>query len=81
MVDEKIELGNRVEIRLDSEFWQSDGWLAGKVVRIEPYSEHRSFYWVELDKPALPQSGLQTRYVSVLNPRNIRLSGRKEADE
>ena len=46
MTDE-IKLGDRVQIFLDSKTWGSDGWFSGKVVRIDPYTKHRSFYcWV-----------------------------------
>ncbi len=48
MVDD-IQVGDRVKVFLDSSFWKSEGWFKGTVVRIDPYSGHRSFYWVELD--------------------------------
>ena len=56
---------------LDSTFWKSEGWFEGTVVRIDPYSEHRSFYWVELDTEVRAASGGETRLVSVLNPDRI----------
>ncbi len=40
-----IRIGDRVRIRLDSKFGENEGWYEGTVFRIEPYSEHRSFYW------------------------------------
>jgi hypothetical protein len=71
MTDE-IKLGDRVQIFLDSKTWGSDGWFSGKVVRIDPYTKHRSFYWVELDDESAAVLGKATRLISVLNPRNIR---------
>ncbi len=70
MTDE-ITIGDRVQVFLKSDFWKSEGWLDGVVVRIDPYTAHRSFIWVELDKDteALRGSG---RLISVLNPKNIR---------
>ncbi|MEP0803927.1 MAG: hypothetical protein HRF47_00430 [Chloroflexota bacterium] len=67
---EEIRVGERVEIHLDAKFGERQGWYSGKVVRIEPYSEHRSFYWVELDEHA--QAVLNIRQISVFNPKNIR---------
>ena len=71
-MDETIRVGDRVQILLDSETWRSEGWFDGTVVRIDPYSEHRSFYWVELDDESAAVLGKATRLISVLNPRNIR---------
>jgi hypothetical protein len=68
---EEIKVGDRVQIFLKSEFWKSEGWFDGVVVRIDPYSEHRSFIWVELDEEAKALSG-SGRLISVLNPKNIR---------
>jgi hypothetical protein len=65
-------IGDRAEIYLDSRFWQGAGWFQGTVVRVDRYSQHRSFYWVELDIMAEPAHGGRTRLVSVLNPRHIR---------
>ncbi|MEW6083904.1 MAG: hypothetical protein AB1607_04835 [Chloroflexota bacterium] len=75
----KIEIGDRVQVFLRSDFWKSDGgyeapgrqWFDGVVVRIDPYSEHRSFIWVELDEEADGADG-RGRLISVLNPKNIR---------
>ena len=68
-----IQIGDRVKIFLGSTsaFWQSDGWFAGTVVRIDPYSAHRNFYWVELDENVQAMMGRETRWVSVFNPKNI----------
>ena len=65
-----IQVSDRVQIRLDSKFGQNEGWYTGTVVRIDPYSEHRNFYWVQLDAEA--QSILKVRELSVFNPRNIK---------
>ena len=69
-----LKVGDRVRVFLDSNFWKSEGWFAGTVVRIDPYSTHRSFYWVELDMPVQSAQGGQTNLVSVLNIRNIEKS-------
>lgn len=61
-----------MEVFLDSKFWQSEGWFSGTVVRIDPYSAHRSFYWVELDADVHALPGRNTRLISVLNPKNIK---------
>jgi hypothetical protein len=71
-MDEPIRMGDRVQIFLDSKTWRSEGWFDGTVVRVEPYSEHRSFYWVELDEEAWAMLGRGVKMISVLNPRNIR---------
>ena len=65
-------VGDRVTVFLDSNFWKSEGWFAGTLMRIDPYSEHRSFYWVELDVPVQSVQGGWTSQVSVLNPKNIK---------
>lgn len=70
MADE-IKIGDRVQIFLEAKVWGSDGWFDGTVVRIDPYTQHRSFYWVELDETTAAL-GKGTRLISVLNPRNIR---------
>lgn len=66
---ESIQLGDHVKIFLDSKFQTSEGWFEGTVIRIDPYSEHRSFYWVELDEHA--QAILGIKQISVFNPKNI----------
>ena len=68
---EDIRIGDRVKVYLDSKPWKSQGWFAGTVVRIEPYSQHRSFYWVELDEDAQAMLGGGIKLISVLNPKNI----------
>jgi hypothetical protein len=67
---ESFQIGDRVTIRLDEKFGDKAGWYTGTVVRIAPYSEHRSFYWVQLDVEA--QALLKVREISVFNPKNIK---------
>ena len=71
-MDDPLRVGDRVQVLLDSETWQSQGWFDGTVIRIDPYSEHRSFYWVELDEEVEAVLGKGARLISVLNPKNIR---------
>jgi len=71
MADE-IRIGDRVQIFLDTKFWRSEGWFDGTVVRIDPYTENRSFVWVELDEEMEAMLGKGARLISVLNPKNIR---------
>ena len=66
-----IHVGDRVKVLLESTFWKSEGWFEGTVVRIDPYSDHRSFYWVELDTELESARGGRTNLVSVLNPSRI----------
>ncbi len=70
MADE-FRVGDRVKVFLDSRYWKSTGWFDGTLVRIDPYSDHRRFYWVELDTEVHASQGGQTRLVSVLNPARI----------
>jgi hypothetical protein len=65
-----FQIGDRVQIQLDSKFGEREGWYAGTIVRIDPYSEHRSFYWVRLDAEA--QAILKVTEISVFNPKNIK---------
>jgi hypothetical protein len=67
---EPIQIGDKVRVYLDSKFGEKEGWYEGVVFKIDPYSEHRSFYWVELDEVA--QSALGVRQISVFNPKNIK---------
>ncbi|MEJ5223953.1 MAG: hypothetical protein WHV44_05805 [Anaerolineales bacterium] len=65
--------GEQVEIKLDSDFWGNVGWLPGVVLRLEPYSQHRSFIWVQVHDAAARQAfGRPMGPIAVLNPRNIR---------
>ena len=68
---ESIRIGDRVKVFLGSDFWESEGWFEGTVLRIDPYSDHRSFYWVELDEVVSAKLGTETKFISVLNPKNI----------
>jgi hypothetical protein len=68
----EINIGDRVQVFLNARTWGSEGWFDGKVVRIDPYTQHRNFYWVELDAEAAAMLGKGLRMISVLNPRNIR---------
>jgi hypothetical protein len=68
---EPIRVGDRVRVLLDSKFWRNEGWFEGTVVRIDPYSRHRQFYWVELDIEVAAVQGGKTNLVSVFNPKNI----------
>ena len=67
----EYEVGEKVEILLDSSIWGNLGWLSGTVVSIEPYSSHRSFYWVQLD-PTNDYTAGTAGLISVLNPKKIR---------
>ena len=69
--DAPLEVGARVKVFLDSRYWRSTGWYEGTLIRIDPYSAHRRFHWVELDLDVHPLTGGSTRLVSVLNPRHI----------
>ncbi len=69
MTDE-IKVGDRVKIFLDSKIVKTEGWFEGTVIKIDPYSSHRSFYWVELDGDI--QSMLSIKQISVFNPKNIK---------
>jgi hypothetical protein len=46
-----------------------EDWFEGTIIRIDPYSEHRSFYWVEFDEDVRAILGISQ--ISVFNPRNI----------
>ena len=64
-----IEVGDRVKVYLDSKFGKNEGWYEGTVFKIDPYSQHRSFYWVELDEDL--QTLINIKQISVFNPKNI----------
>lgn len=66
-----LQTGDRVQVFLDSAYWKSEGWFQGTIVRVDPYSNHRSFHWVELDVEVRPVQGGSTTLVSVLNPQHI----------
>ncbi|GAB4539394.1 MAG: hypothetical protein Fur002_04460 [Anaerolineales bacterium] len=63
-----LALGDYVEVFLDEKFGEFSGWRAGQVFAIEPYSQHRSFYWVRFTDP----SPLDMKEISVFNPKHIR---------
>jgi hypothetical protein len=65
-------IGDRVEVLLDPSRWRTSGWMSGTVIRIDGYSAHRSFYWIELDTPAEAFQGARLSVVSVINPSRIR---------
>ena len=58
-----IQIGDRVSVFLED-------WYSGTVLKIDPYSDHRKFYWVELD--ALGQAILKISRISVFNPKHIK---------
>lgn len=69
---ESLQIGDRVEVYLDAKFGGQEGWHSGTIFRIDPYSEHRSFYWVNFDSEAARALGMPQ--ISVFNPKNIRKS-------
>ena len=69
---EAFQIGDRVEVYLDAKFGEREGWHSGTIFRIDPYSEHRSFYWVRFEREVEARLGLSQ--ISVLNPKNIRRS-------
>lgn len=71
-MSESFQIGERVQIHLDLQTWGTEGWFEGTIVRIDPYSDHRSFHWVELDIESAAALGRGIRLISVLNPKNIR---------
>jgi hypothetical protein len=74
MIDSRvIRVGDRVQIQLNVETFGQQGWFDGTVVRIEPYSAHRSFHWVELDAESQSLLGGGVKLISAFNPKNIRL--------
>jgi len=72
-VEDVIHIGDRVRVRLDAPAGREEAWFEGTVVRIDPYSAHRSFYWVEFDEEVRAMLGFGQ--ISVFNPRNIRKEG------
>lgn len=65
----EIQINDRVRVHLGEKFGDKAGWYEGVVVRIDPYSEHRSFYWVQFDADAQSQLGM--KQISVFNINNI----------
>lgn len=72
MMAEMLQIGDQVEVYLDTKFGDLAGWHTGTIFRIDPYSEHRSFYWVRFAAEVADVLGMQQ--ISVLNPKNIRRS-------
>jgi len=72
-MSESIDIGDRVKVFLDPSKIRGGDWYEGVVIRIDPYSMHRSFYWVLLDPDA--QAILGFREISVFNPKNIQRLG------
>jgi hypothetical protein len=68
-----IKIGDHVRIHLDSKFGDKEGWYEGIVVKIDSYSEHRNFYWVEFTQEV--QAILNMKQISVFNPKNIEKIG------
>lgn len=66
---EEIVVGSHVKVYFGEKFGEKEGWYQGVVVKIDPYSEHRSFYWVELNAEAQAQLGI--KQISVFNIKNI----------
>jgi hypothetical protein len=67
----QLQVGDRARVFLESTYWRSTGWFNGTVLRVDPYSSHRAFYWIELDTEVEATQGGSTRLVSVLNPKHI----------
>lgn len=65
----EISIGSQVKIYLGEKFGEKEGWYQGVVIKIDPYSEHRSFYWVELNAEAQVELGI--KQISVFNIKNI----------
>ena len=65
-------IGDSVEVYLSQKYWKQAGWYPGTIVRIEPYSQHRNFYWVKLDRPVQSKRGIMTDQISVLNLKKMR---------
>lgn len=69
-MDESFQVGDHVKVYFDAKFGDKEGWYQGTVFKVDPYSEHRSFYWVELDISARTILGI--REISVFNLKNIK---------
>ncbi len=80
MPSNDFQIGDRVKILLESNYWKSEGWFDGTIIRIDPYSEHRNFYWVELDQVVEPMLGKAAKLISILNPKNIKKLNGEEND-
>jgi len=67
---ESYKIGDQVEVYLDEKFGDKEGWYAGTIFKIDPYSGHRSFYWVNFEVEAQAITGASQ--ISVFNLKNIR---------
>ena len=65
------EVGDRVRILLQAKYWQRPGGHEGTIVRVDRYSTHRSFHWVELDVPTQDRHGGTVSMISVFNPKHM----------
>ncbi|MCC6297812.1 MAG: hypothetical protein IT314_00825 [Anaerolineales bacterium] len=70
---ETLRVGDRVEVCFDEKFGDKEGWHAGVIFKIDPYSDHRSFYWVRFDDHVSEALGMTQ--ISVFNRKNIRKIG------
>jgi hypothetical protein len=70
-MEQSFQVGDRVKVYFDAKFGEEDGWYQGTVFKIDPYSEHRSFYWVALDEHA--QAMLGVGQISVFNLKDIQI--------
>lgn len=68
----KFKVDDRVEVYLTPDYWKQGGWFKGTVIRIEPYTQRRNFYWVKLDEPVESKDGVSMQLISVINLKNIR---------
>jgi len=68
-MDETFHIGERVEVFLGKKFGVHTGWHPGTIFKIDPYSEHRSFYWVRFDADVAARLGIP--HISVFNPKNL----------
>ena len=80
MSSNDFQISDRVKIFLDSKYWNSEGWFDGTITGIERYSEHRNFYWVELNQEVEPMFGKATKLISILNPKNIKKQNGEDND-
>ena len=70
---EDFHIGDHVKIFFDSKLESTKGWFEGTILKIDPYSKHRSFYWVGLNAEAQEKLGI--KMISVFNPKNIQKFG------
>jgi hypothetical protein len=68
----RLTVGDRVQVYLTCGYWKQENWFPGEIVKIEPYTKYRRFYWVNLDHPVESHDGSLTDMIAVLNLKNIR---------